>query len=218
MSLRRPAFYAPGVMSLLAGIAAALPSAAAADEEIRRRAAEILGSGGYQTDLPAPAQLPQVHLPLGPLALLLRILLWGGVAVLAFLAVAWLVRRLAPGARDAEVAEAEAPAPVAIPIASAEALAAEGRWADAIHALLLETLEALSRAARLAPSLTSREILARVRLPARAREALSGLVLAVELTRFGGASPAEAEYRACLDRFHAFLETYQAGRAAGGQA
>ena len=56
----------------------------------------------------------------------------------------------------------------------------EGRFAEAIHALLLETLAALSRAARLAPSLTSREIVARVPLPARAREALAGLVAAVE--------------------------------------
>ena len=200
-------------MSLLAGIAAALPGAAAADGEIGRRAAEILRSGGYQTELPAQRPLPlsELHLPIGPLALLLRILLWGGVAILAFLAVAWLVRRLAPGARDVEVAEPEAGVPVAIPIASAEALASEGRWAEAIHALLLETLEALSRAARLAPSLTSREIVGRVRLPERAREALSGLVLAVEVTRFGGAEPVEADYRACLGRFHAFLETYRSG-------
>ena len=132
-----------------------------------------------------------------------------------------LVRRLAPGARDVAVAEPAAAAPVHIPIASAEALAAEGRWAEAIHALLLETLEALSRAARLAPSLTSREIVARVPLPVRAREALSGLVLAVEVSRFGGADAAEGDYRACLDRFHAFLETYRGGPPqvpAGGPA
>jgi len=208
-------------MSLLAGIAAALPGAAAADEEIRRRAAEILGGGGYQTELPHPVAPVELHLPVGPLALLARLFLWGAVGVLAFLAIAWLVRRLAPGARDVAVAEPAAAAPVHIPIASAEALAAEGRWAEAIHALLLETLEALSRAARLAPSLTSREIVARVPLPVRAREALSGLVLAVEVSRFGGADAAEGDYRACLDRFHAFLETYRGGPPqvpAGGPA
>jgi hypothetical protein len=204
-------------MSLLAGIAAALPLAAAGDEEVRRRAADILGAGGYQTELPAPQRAAELHLPpLGPLELLLRLLLWGGVAVLAFLAVAWLVRRLAPGDRDVAVADEAAPAPVPIQIASAEALAAEGRWAEAIHALLLETLEALSRAARLAPSLTSREIVARVPLPARARDALSGLVLAVEVSRFGGAEPAEAEYRACLGRFQSFLETYRGAPARAG--
>lgn len=209
-------------MPLPAGIAAALLPAAAADDELGRRAGEILGAGGYQTELPRAQAPPSFDLPLGPLELLLRLLVWGAVAVLAFLAIAWLVQRLAPGARDVEAAEAEAAAPVAIPIASAEALAAEGRWGEAIHALLLETLEALSRAARLAPSLTSREIVAGVPLPARAREALGGLVLAVEVSRFGGAAAGEDDYRACLGRFHAFLETYRSaalprGRA-GGQA
>ncbi len=222
LSLPRRAFYAPRRMSLLAGIAAALPSAAVAEEEIRRRAGEILGAGDYQTELPHPITPIAFDLPLGPLALLLRILLWGAVGLLAFLAIAWLARRLAPGARDVEVAEPSAAAPVPIPIASAEALAAQGRWAEAIHALLLETLEALSRAARLAPSLTSREIVARVALPERAREALSGLVLAVEVSRFGGVGAAEDDYRACLGRFHAFLETYRSGALpgirSGGQA
>ncbi len=211
-------------MPLPAGIAAALlpAAAAAADDEIARRAARILADGGYQTELPHAPKPLDVHLPLGPLELLLQILLWGALAVLAFLAIAWLVRRLAPGARDVEIAEPGAATPVAIPIASAEALAAGGRWAEAIHALLLETLQALSRAARLAPSLTSREIVARVPLPERARDALSGLVLAVEISRFGGATAAEGDYRACLGRFHAFLESYRAGAApparAGGPA
>lgn len=195
-------------MELQPGAVAALTSAAPGGDEIARRAAELLASGGYQTELPhqTPASFA---LPLGPLAILLRLLLWGALAVLAFLAVAWLVRRLAPGERDAAVDEGATPAPVAIPIESAEALASEGRWAEAIHALLLETLEALSRAARLAPSLTSREIVERVPLPARAREALSGLVLAVEVSRFGGAAAGADDYRACLGRFHAFLETYR---------
>ncbi len=210
LSPARRAFYARGRMSLLAGAAAALFTAAPADEEIRRRAAEVLARGGYQTELPHPTAPLELRLPpLGPLELLVRILLWGALAVLAFLAIAWLVRRLAPGTRDAELAEPAAAAPVAIPIESAEALAGEGRWAEAIHALLLETLQALSRAARLTPSLTSREIVARVALPERARDALSGLVLAVEVSRFGGAAAAEEDYRACLDRFHAFLATYR---------
>jgi hypothetical protein len=196
-------------MSLPAGLAAALLPAAAGDDEVARRAARVLAGGGYQAQLPHAKPPPDFHLPLGPLELLLRILVWGALGVLAFLAIAWVVRRLAPGAREVELAEPAGAAPVAIPIASAEALAAEGRWAEAIHALLLETLQALSRAARLAPSLTSREIVARVPLPERARDALSGLVLAVEVSRFGGAAAAEDDYRACLGRFQAFLETYR---------
>ncbi len=196
-------------MPLAPGIFPALLAAAEAPERIRERAAAILAGGGYQTRLPPPLALPGLSLPLGPLAILLRVLLWTAFGVIVVLAVTWLARRLAPTARDDAAPEAPAAAPPQIPIAGAEALAAEGRFGEAIHALLLETLEALSRAARLAPSLTSREIVARVRLPPPARDALSGLVLAVEVSWFGGASPGEAEYRTCLGRFHAFLDSYR---------
>ncbi|HET7826384.1 MAG TPA: DUF4129 domain-containing protein [Anaeromyxobacter sp.] len=197
-------------MAHLPGLGALLVAASLAPAELRAKAQAVLASGDYQASLPKEPTPPKpFDLPLGPLALLLRILLWTALAVAVVLAVSWLVRRLAGGARDAEVAEPAAEAPPEIPIASAEALAREGRWAEAIHALLLETLQALSRAARLAPSLTSREIVASVRIPARARDALQGLVLAVEISRFGGAPAAEGDYRACLSRFHAFLDTYR---------
>jgi hypothetical protein len=188
----------------------ALLAAADAAAALRERAAAILRDGGYQATLPRDPAAPRpFDLPLGPLELLLRILLWTAAAVAVALAVSWLARRLSHATADVEASEAPPATPVAIPIASAEALAREGRFAEAIHALLLETLEALSRAARLAPSLTSREIVARVPLPARAREALAGLVAAVERSRFGGAVPAEEDYRSCLGRFHAFLDTYR---------
>jgi hypothetical protein len=184
---------------------------ALAEEQIRDRATELLRGAGYQTSLPKPLVPPHASIPLGPLELLIRILLWTGLAVLVALAVAWLVRRLASPPRDVEVADAATPLPAEIPIESAEALAAAGRWAEAIHSLLLETLSALARAARVAPSLTSREIVERVRLPAPAREALTGLVFAVEVSRFGGAEAGEEDYRACLARFHAFLDSYRRG-------
>lgn len=184
---------------------------ALAEEQIRDRAAEILRDAGYQTSLPKPLVPPDFAFSLGPLELLIRILLWTGLAVLVVLALAWLARRLATPPRDVELPDAATPVPREIPIESAEALAAAGRWAEAIHSLLLETLSALARAARITPSLTSREILARVRLPAAARDALSGLVLAVEVSRFGGAAAREEDYRACLAGFRTFQESYRRG-------
>jgi hypothetical protein len=183
-----------------------------AEQQIRDRAAQVLGDAGYQTTLPKPRVPPEpFDLPLGPLELLVRILFWTALAVLAFLAISWLVRKLSAPPRDVLLPDAVTAAPVEIPIESAEALARSGRWAEAIHALLLETLSALAKAARIAPSLTSREIVQRVALPGEAREALSGLVLAVEVSRFGGAPAGEEDYRACLSRFHAFLDTYRRG-------
>jgi uncharacterized protein DUF4129 len=197
-------------MPHLPGLAHLLLSASLAPAEIRARAEAVLAAGKYQTALPQDPTPPKpIHLPLGPLELLLRIFLWTALAVVVVLAISWLVRRLSGGARDAEVAEPAREAPPEIPIESAQALAGEGRWAEAIHALLLETLQALSRAARLAPSLTSREIVEEVSLPSGARDALEGLVLAVEVSRFGGEPAAEADFRACLSRFHAFLDSYR---------
>lgn len=211
-------------MPLVAGLVAALiatatapapapaPERAAADADaIRARAARILSGREYQGALPRPqAPPPRLDLRFPALAKVLRVLAYGAALAIALLVAAWLVRRLRRAPRDVALpAASPAAAPVAIPIASAEALAARGRHGEAIHALLLETLSALSRGARLAPSLTSREIVERARLPGRAREALAGLVVAVELSRFGGAEPGEGEYRACLDRFHAFVQTYR---------
>ena len=57
----------------------------------------------------------------------------------------------------------------------------------------------------IAPSLTSREIVARARaLPKDARAALGDLVLAVEVSHFGGVTPGEDDYKLCVERFHAF--------------
>ena len=178
-------------------------------KEIRDRTAEVLRKGDYQTSLPTEWK-PPMRVSVPWLGLLLWILLAIGLAIVAVVAAVWLGRQLRAGRFDAEVSPGgSSDEPVAIPIASAEALAAEGRWAEAIHALLLKTLEALSAAARLAPSLTSREIVARIGVAPRARDALADLVLAVELSRFGGASAGAADYARCLDRFHDFLASYR---------
>jgi len=191
----------PGVLSL------------AEKAEVRERAAAILREGGYQAALPDAPAPHAFDLPLGPLELLLRTLAWSALAVAVVLAAAWLARRLARAPADVEVPDAPAAAPVAFPIESAEALAGEGRFAEAIHALLLDTLEALTRAARLAPSLTSREIAARAPLPAGARAALSDLVAAVERSRFGGAPAGEEDFRACVLRARAFMDSFTRGAA-----
>ncbi|HSN91038.1 MAG TPA: DUF4129 domain-containing protein [Anaeromyxobacteraceae bacterium] len=193
----------------LAGALAPLLASATPADAVREQARRILERGEYQTELPAAVRLPSFELPLGPLGVLLRVLFWTALAVMAALAVAWLVRRLRgfqPDARAPAEPSAGAGEVGRRQLGAAEALAARGRFGEAIHVLLLDTLEALSRAARLAPSLTSREIVARVPLPEPARDALSGLVSAVEVSWFGGEDPGEAEYRLCVDRFHAFLD------------
>lgn len=181
---------------------------AAAPEEIRRRAAELLEQGGYQRELPAAPEPVRFDLPPG-LERLALYLAWAALAALAALVLVWLARRLLFRHPDAVVPAAARPAPEEIPVAAAEGLAAQGRYREAIHALLLETLQALSRAARLPQHYTSREIVARVPLGPVAREALAGLVGAVEVSWFGGSEPGAAEYQGCLERFRAFLGSYR---------
>ncbi|HYD39842.1 MAG TPA: DUF4129 domain-containing protein [Anaeromyxobacter sp.] len=195
---------------LRGAVQAAILAAGQATARAGDLAREVLGDEGYQKDLPAPAPptAPRtVELPeLG----FLRFVLYAAVLVAVALAAVWLARFvLTRRERDVALPPEAAPAPLQVELEGPERLAAAGRWAEAIHALLLETLAALSRAARLAPSYTSREILERVRLPLPAREALEALVLAVEISRFGGVPAGEAEYRSCLDRFHQFLDTYR---------
>jgi hypothetical protein len=178
----------------------------------RDDAGRILGDRDFQRSLPRDEPPPDFSpIDLGPLGPILKVLGYVALALVFTLLVAWIASRLWGRTKDEEAAAEVSPEPLEVPLDDAEKLARAGRFAEAIHALLLETLAALSRAARLAPSLTSREILARVPLPVRAREALGGLVLAVEISRFGGAEANQGDYRACLDRFHAFLETYHRG-------
>jgi hypothetical protein len=189
----------------------AIVQVATAAGDAPARAAEILRDGGYQRELPPPLVPPDLGLlELGALGTVLRVLLWVALAVLAVLVATWIGRRLGVGARDVEVApDAVAGGAAELPVENAEALAAEGRFAEAIHVLLLDTLATLARAGRLPPSLTSREIVGRVPLAPGAREALRALVEAVEVIWFGGAVPAEGDYRRCLERFHAFRDAYR---------
>jgi hypothetical protein len=85
----------------------------------------------------------------------------------------------------------------------AERLAAEGRWGEALHALLLQAIRHLTAGSPVAlrASYTSRELLRLVPLSGEARQAFAGLVRAVELSLFGGAPVGPDEYRENRERF-----------------
>lgn len=154
----------------------------------------------------------------GPLGKLLDVLLWAvtivGGALLAF----WLVSELAQyGGDNAELTEQRFDemtpdaAVVERPLGDAEELARRGEYREAIHTLLLRTLQELVRVAavRVQSSMTSREILARVPLGAEPRAALAGLITAVELTHFGGDDASAADYERCRSQFQLFAAAYR---------
>lgn len=151
-------------------------------------------------------------------------ILWAVLIAVGILFIVWLVLYLArarSGGRAATDADGEGtddaapidPKVVTAPRADAEALAAQGRYAEAIHTLLLQTLQRLIDNARVSvpDSLTSREILDRVPLPDPAFAALGDLVGAVEVSHFGPDVPGQSDYARCRARFDVFAQAYTAG-------
>ena len=156
----------------------------------------------------------------GPLGSLMTFLLWGLVIVTVALLAFWFGSELLKGDDNPELqtAEAEAAAAaetagiIARPLGDADELARRGEFAEAIHTLLLRTLEELVRSAavRVQRSHTSREILSRVPLLADAREAFADLITAVELTHFGDEPANAADYDRCRQQFHRFATAFRA--------
>jgi hypothetical protein len=94
-------------------------------------------------------------------------------------------------------------------LAAADDLARQGRFVEAMHILLLQSLADIRRrlGIEFADSLTSREILRGTRLPQQGRASLRAIVAAVEWTHFGGYPAALADYDACR---RSFEELHQA--------
>lgn len=189
--------------------AAALADPWLADAELVDPAyAETMGSQGLQTSLPPPEPFtppPQWLLDFfhslgeffewsGPA---INYVLWGlGIAIVLFIAY-----RLFPGfaewidrLRGKQVVEelpeyGQAEANVArARLADADALAAEGRFAEAVHLLLYRSVDDIGarRPGLVKPALTSRDLAGSHDLPAIARTAFARIARAVEVSLFGG--------------------------------
>ena len=139
-----------------------------------------------------------------------RILLWSMIALLAA-ALIWLVwQRLKTGqwqwrrryAEEAADSEEEVWAPEHAParqwLEEADALAAQGRYAEAVHHLLFRSVEDIARRRPqlVQPAVTSRELASAPALPANARSLFSGIAELVERSLFGGRSLGEPEWSA----------------------
>ncbi len=186
--------------------AAALPAGADLPEGLATRAAEILADARYQTRLPleAPERVPWSFLfDLGGAGRVLGYLL--GFALLVGIVV-WAMRAVGGRPTFREAPPAEAPRPPE-PAATdprgrdaARSLAAERRYAEAVHALLLDAIHRVERRPDVGPrpSRTSRELLGALARPAETREALEQLVGHVEASLFGGRPVGADECEACF--------------------
>jgi hypothetical protein len=93
-------------------------------------------------------------------------------------------------------------------LGAADELAAQGRFMEAMHVLLLQGLAAIRAGLdeEFADSLTSREILRRARLPDPGRASLRDIVNRVELTYFGQYPAALPDYEACRASFNTLTQ------------
>lgn len=204
----------------LAGDSQSLP--ARSGDEVRRAVSAVYADDGLQRDLPAPAppRDPPPRSDGDGFGTIATIVLWVAVIAVVLLLIAWAINELILGPRappdeviDDPIAAETAAGRAALdaPRVDAEALAAAGRYAEAVHALLFQTLDELVRAGTRAipAALTAREICGRVPMPDLARGELSGLVSAVEVSHFGGRAPTADDYATCRQRFDRFVASYR---------
>ena len=95
----------------------------------------------------------------------------------------------------------------AVRLAEADALAAQGRYAEAAHLLLLRGVADVEsgRPGRIRPSLTSREIAALTDLPPEPRAAFALIAQAVERALFGGRPLDASVWRSCREAYEALV-------------
>jgi hypothetical protein len=184
--------------------------------EMQSMAQDAIHRLDLQTDFPREPEPFRITLP--PETLWLVIAAAIGVLLYAFRDMIPILRMAGGGAwtSDEAVAGDLARKDPSVALAAADELATEGRYAEAMHVLLLRGLADIR--ARLdepfADSLTSREILRSPRLPEDVRTSLRDVVSRVEWTYFGE-HPAEREdYLACRESFNALARSLHGGMAA----
>lgn len=203
------------VMAL--GCPSARPHAWAADQvllqDAGRAARAAASSGGLQTEFPAArisqerqAPPPQAGSPsLDPAVM--RVILWIAIIIIAVITLMNLKRNLWSSSRSRRfnLGDEEDATPAATAgrmekaQSAADDLAHSGSFAQAMHTLLLQSVNELRRRLDVffADSLTSREILQCIQVAPEARAAFTDIITRVEISYFGEREPGREEYEAC---------------------
>ena len=152
---------------------------------------------------------------LGPVA---PYIFWAGVAIGAGFILFLIGQRLFAvkrgltmgGLKLAGGAEPWRPAPeqARALLEEADRLAAEGKFVEAAHLILLRSIQDIQarRPRAVAISLTSRDIAGLEALPPPARVLFSGIAEAVEISLFGGRPLGREGYARCRDAYSSFVE------------
>ena len=184
-----------------------LPSHDEADDSRRRRRADRPDEA-FGSDDPLDVSLPVLGAGavLGKMIFVI-LLVVAGVLIVGWIARELLARRRGADPRTGPEAETSPESTAERPLVfdDASRLAGEGRYAEAVHALLLAAIRHFAERSRTAiqPSRTSRELVRLLPLGPEAREAFAELVRTVELSLFGGAAVGAEDYERNLARFQA---------------
>jgi hypothetical protein len=184
--------------------------------------AALLGRTDLQFDFPAftppqpPAWVEALLRFLVSIAPVLKWMFWGSVALVALTIVIlvarelWRLRSPVRVVRDPPADMRQEWRPTAeqarILLEDADRLAAEGRYAEAVHLLLLRSVQDIAdkRPRLLRPGLTSREIGLLDALPPSARAAFAEIARVVELNRFGGRPVTQQDFARCRSDYERF--------------
>ena len=171
-----------------------------------------------QWELPEGRSNDTSDLPDLPLIDFLQLFLWGllvAVVVASVLFIAGSIRQRRRGDDEDGTLELEGSVELSErPLANAEQAAARGDYAEAIHLLLLGTIEEIRTSIGYdAPRwLTSREIARAAPLPADALPPLEALIGTVERSYFGEIPVEISDYQSCVDWHRQLREACAGGR------
>jgi hypothetical protein len=198
---------------LLGGPAVVWPQPARALEDVQKLAEQIILRLGLQTELPRVPEPYQFRLQLPSEVLWLVIIVALAVLLYAFRDMIPILRMGRGGAwtEDSANPEETRRRTPAATLGSADELAAQGRFVDAMHTLLLHGLSNIREQLneQFADSMTSREILNSTRLPQEGRVPLRDIVTRVEWTYFGERPATRIDYEACRASFSALTQSLQ---------
>jgi hypothetical protein len=183
---------------------------------------QLVGDSAIQFELqpyviqPPPAWVKALAVFFEAIFPLLKSLFWLGVAAAVVLLILAIARRLQDGRwswprrrpKQAETAPSWRPeeAPARALLSEADALAAQGRFAEAAHLLLFRSIEDIDnrRPNLVRPALTSRDIAGAPALPPGPKSSFSNIVMMVERSLFGGRTLGEGEWRECRAAYEDF--------------
>jgi len=190
--------------------------------ELRQPLAKAYAPEDLQQTLPEDLKLEPIDPsrrwePPDWLGLIVKIMFWLLIGVGALLAVFYLGREIPAWlGRNRQLRTGPSPVVQGSPLAAdnqlldalgrADRLAAEGQFAEALHLLLLHSIDYLKRhlGGVYGPSSTAREILQRAGLPDTGRHSLGAIVDAAEVSYFGGRPVDGGIYADCRRHYQAF--------------